>query len=173
MERCWTLSTSELRTIFKPNTDFCSGWLKWQNAEGEATCSIGFEFTRQPAPTFTVFYSAIRQEPQERQDLRYPIELVTAPCRYGGLRYWFICPATKNGLPCRRKVMKLYLLPGGAVYFACRYCYDLTYRSCQEHDARVDRLCKDPLLLHQMLEGRNWSNKFLALKAALQLRGGL
>jgi hypothetical protein len=30
---------------------------------------------------------------------------------------------------------------------------------------------KDPLLLHQMLEGRNWSDKLLAIKAALKRKG--
>lgn len=171
VERCWTLSTSELRTVFKPTTGFCSGRLEWRNAEGEATCSIGFEFSQQPSPTFTIFYSAIRQEPKEQQDLRYPIELVTAPCRFGGRRYWFICPAVKNGVPCRRKVMKLYLPPGQTIYFACRHCYELTYRSCQEHDGRLARLCKNPLLLQQMLESKKWSDQFRALKAAIKLHG--
>jgi len=119
----------------------------------------------------TVFYSAVHEDPQSRQDFRYPIDLATAPCRFGGLRYWFICPASKNGVPCWRRVVKLYL-PPGAVYFVCRHCHGLTYRSCQEHDARVDWLAKNPLLLQQMLEGKDgsWSKRFLALKAAFKLR---
>lgn len=49
----------------------------------------------------------------------------------------------------------------------------VTYPSCQEHDARVDLLCKDPLLLHQMLESLDWSDKFLAIKSAYKLKGYL
>ncbi len=170
VERCWTLSTSALREVLTPATGVCSGGLEWRTDEGKVRCSIGYEFNQQPVPTLTVFYSAIRQEPQERQNLRYPIELVTAPCHFGGLRYWFICPGVKSSAPCRRKVMKLYL-PPGTVDFACRHCYELTYRSCQKHDGRLDRLCKNPLLLQQMLEGKDWSKRFLALKAALKLHG--
>ena len=33
------------------------------------------------------------------------------------------------------------------------------------------RLCKNPALLQQMLEGKDWSKRFLALKAALKLHG--
>ena len=43
-------------------------------------------------------------------------------------RWWFICPATADGVPCGRRVKKLYL-PPGAVVFACRTCHDLTYPS--------------------------------------------
>ncbi len=167
VEQCWPLSTSALLEVLKPTVSFCPGRIEWRTDEGGVKCSVGFEFRQQPLPTLTVFYSAIRQDPQDRQDFRYPIELATAPCRFGGQRYWFICPAVKNEVPCRRRAVKLYL-PPGAVYFACRHCYELTYRSCQEHDGRLARLCKNPLLLHQMLEGRNWSDKLRAIKAVFK-----
>ena len=59
---------------------------------------------------------------------------------------------------CRRskvRVAKLYLPPGG-LYFGCRQCYRLTYRSAQEHDPRVSalfrRLRTEDLDLMAMLE---------------------
>src|SRR5262249_46565638 len=67
----------------------------------------------------------------EQQSLNYPIGLTSTVPRFGGLRWWFVCPLVVRGVPCRRRVGKLYL-PGNARYFGCRRCYDLTYTSCQE-----------------------------------------
>lgn len=50
---------------------------------------------------------------------------------FGGVRWWFTCPLTLSGVRCYRRVGKL-CLPPGAVYFGCRHCHHLTYRSCQE-----------------------------------------
>lgn len=46
------------------------------------------------------------------------IPLVTTPCNYGGIRYWFEC------LYCERRVGAIYLR---ADRFACRHCQFLTY----------------------------------------------
>ena len=172
VEECRSLWASKFHKwgVFKPSVGYASGSVEWKNSAGEVTSSLGYSFSQQPSPRLTLFYTLTRSATGEKQDLRYDIELASAACRYGGLRYWFICPLVKNSCPCRRRITKLYL-PSGGTYYGCRYCYNLTYESCQEHDARVGRLCKDPLLLHQMLEGRNWSDKFLAIKAAFKLRG--
>jgi len=58
----------------------------------------------------------------------------TAP-HFGGVRYWFLCP------DCKRRVGKLYK-PMDSYWFACRYCYNLTYKSCQTHNQRVDSVLK-------------------------------
>lgn len=50
----------------------------------------------------------------------YDITLVTTPCNYGGIRYWFEC------LFCKRRVGTIYLR---ADRFACRHCQFLTYES--------------------------------------------
>jgi hypothetical protein len=76
--------------------------------------------------------------------LRYPLDgvygeivdiirVVTTTTPWGSTRYWFQCPLSRNGIPCHRRVMKLYL-PPGAKYFGCRHCYELTYQSCQQKD---------------------------------------
>jgi hypothetical protein len=59
------------------------------------------------------------------------ISLITTPCNLGGVRYWFICPLSRNGLYCGRRTGTLYLASGGS-YFGCRYCYDLSYESRNE-----------------------------------------
>ena len=50
-------------------------------------------------------------------------------CNYGGRRPWFICPGVRSGVPCRRRVAKLY---GAGKLFLCRHCYDLAYDSQRE-----------------------------------------
>ena len=48
------------------------------------------------------------------------------PCRFGGLRAWFVCPGGVS--PCGRRVTKLYL---GGTYFLCQRCHGLGYQSQQ------------------------------------------
>jgi hypothetical protein len=48
--------------------------------------------------------------------------LLTTDCNFGGVRYWFGCPY------CSMRVGVLYLAPGD-VYFRCRHCNNLSYRS--------------------------------------------
>ena len=54
--------------------------------------------------------------------------LTTTTPRFGGLRYWLLCPR------CGRRVGKLYLVDR----WACRRCHKLSYQS--------QRLSKNPLL---------------------------
>lgn len=61
----------------------------------------------------------------ESGNLDYPVELQTTSCHYGGVRYWFTCPA----VGCGKRVAKLYL---GEKYFACRHCCQLAYHSQRE-----------------------------------------
>lgn len=76
---------------------------------------------------------------------RQTIELSSTNCNYGGLRYWFLCPAVKDEIYCGNRVTKLYLPPAGQ-YFGCRECYDLTYESCQKshkYDKIADHIPED------------------------------
>ena len=109
--------------------------------------------------------------------VNYRVELTTTPCNFAGKRYWFICPLVVDGIPCRRRVGKLYL-PPGEIYFGCRKCYNLTYRSCKEHDKRVDALIETPDALLALMRGNNpegFLNDLkglrLAVKAYTKLRG--
>ncbi|MBI3292177.1 MAG: hypothetical protein HYZ73_05135 [Elusimicrobia bacterium] len=166
------MSTSCFRDwgAFKPIVSFASGGIQWKNGVGEVTSSIGYSFTQNPSPRLTVFYTQTRPGTEEKRDLNYFIELATVPCRFGGFQYWFICPAVKNGVSCHRRVMKLYL-PPGAVYFACRCCYELTYRSCQEHDGRLAKLAKNPLAVYALMNSPNPRDQLKACKAALIAKG--
>jgi hypothetical protein len=101
----------------------------------------------------------------ERQDLRYPIFFTTTLTSWGSPRYWFICPLEG----CGRRAGVLYL-PPGCIYFGCRHCNDLTYKSCQEQhegEGRYRRFAANmqdefPGLtaadMHYVME--NWGNRF-------------
>lgn len=58
--------------------------------------------------------------------MRYSVPLNWTPCRFGGERPWFICPAKG----CQRRVAILY---SGSIY-ACRHCHQLAYTSQRETD---------------------------------------
>ena len=74
-------------------------------------------------------------------DYNHGVSLVTTPCNFGGVRYWFACPS------CGRRVGVLYLAPGD-VHFRCRHCNDLSYwsRNCSgmeslgETGRQIDKL---------------------------------
>lgn len=51
---------------------------------------------------------------------RQVVHLTETKCNFGGVRQWFKCPL------CNKRVGKLFLLRGK---YACRHCYDLTYKS--------------------------------------------
>lgn len=70
----------------------------------------------------------------------YALALVTTPCHYGGVRYWFLCP--QKG--CRSRVAKLYYVSN---LFACRTCHNLVYIHQQRHGSKYYDEFGRPLLL--------------------------
>lgn len=99
-----------------------SGTMRWRSFYGER--SIGFQVVSENNRRLLRLSYKAAGEP-----LEYDVELVTTPCNYGGVRYWFICPASRSGIPCRRRIAVLYAT---GPYFACRKCNDLAYQSQQE-----------------------------------------
>jgi hypothetical protein len=83
----------------------------------------------------------------------YPVTLVTTPCRFGGFRWWWLCPATG------RRVSKLYL-PNGGTQFLSRGpgAYRLAY--AVQHAGPMDRAHKRLARLHRKLgadyKGSDW-----------------
>jgi hypothetical protein len=54
------------------------------------------------------------------EPVRYEARIVRTPCRYGGCREWFLCPA------CARRCAVLYLV---SRRFLCRRCNGLAYET--------------------------------------------
>ncbi len=63
------------------------------------------------------------------------LSFTTSRLHFGGVRYWFICPN------CDKRVGKLFK-PKSERAFWCRHCYNLTYKSTQTHNHRVNLLVK-------------------------------
>ncbi|MHC4068562.1 MAG: hypothetical protein ACYS18_07675 [Planctomycetota bacterium] len=71
---------------------------------------------------FVILSYTVTDREGNKTDYDYEVSLVTTPCNFGGVRYWFAC------LSCGRRVAVLYLAPGD-VYFRCRHCNNLSYNS--------------------------------------------
>jgi len=82
-------------------------------------------------------YTSTRRSTGEKTECDYKVRLVTTPCHFGGVRWWFLCPLITNGVSCGRRVGTLYC-PPGATYYGCRHCYNLTYES--RNKPRLTRL---------------------------------
>jgi hypothetical protein len=109
-----------------------SGGISWKNCYGEESSSIGIVVSTFEDESFVHFYYTVTDRNSgEKTDYDYKVQLTTTPCNFGGVRYWFICPLSRNGVYCGRMVAKLYKAPG-ASYFGCRHCYDLSYESRNE-----------------------------------------
>jgi hypothetical protein len=81
------------------------------------------------------------QEADEIKDFETNIPLISAPCNFGGKRYWFACRMVRNGFCCDRKVGVLYRVGN---YFACRHCHRLTYESKNRGEFNVDSFVAKP-----------------------------
>lgn len=172
-ENCWRIDAKYLARYgyFQRSQ---SGLLMWKNKEGQTKCSIDVSSTIEKYHNLyeylTLKYSMENQSSKQSIDYDYNISLTTSKCNYGGIRYWLICPLCHSGIPCNRRVRKLYLPPGRR-YFGCRHCYNLTYRSQQGHDKSIDPYIKNPGLIQQLLNSENINKRLLACRAGLALFG--
>ena len=132
VEGCRSLDTAKLKqwNMLVPGTVNRTGSFQWGGASVSYRLTVGAD-----AGTLRLIY----QMPVLNADLDYPVRLVTTRCHLGGARWWFLCPLTKDGIRCGRRVRKLYQC---GRYFGCRTCHELTYRSRQESDARVYALAR-------------------------------
>jgi hypothetical protein len=70
-----------------------------------------------------------RYDQEEWQTVEEPVSIVWTSCHFGGSRPWFVCPGVVSGVPCGRRIGKIY---GQGRYFLCRHCYRLAYPSQRE-----------------------------------------
>jgi hypothetical protein len=133
-------------------------------ARTEQTSAIGLEVNTQADPPWVqLSYTFTKSE----EALDYLVRLTRTRPHFGGLRWWFVCPLSKNGVACGRRVSKLFLPPHGR-YFGCRHCHELTYTSCQQHDPRASALRQNPEALAALmanLKGASPAQLMLAIKA--------
>jgi hypothetical protein len=106
-------------------------WL-WKYPSGNSfTVNYLLDTVDQSCTFVRLWYSWVSTSKQAQESADYRVQLTATRPRFGGLRWWFICPLVVNGRPCNRRFGTLHL-PPQARYFGCRHCYNLTYTSCQE-----------------------------------------
>lgn len=109
---------------------YCASTLTWTRKLSGHKNSIGICVDTEELYV-KVNYTITDRNTGEKTDYDYKINLTTTHCNFGGVRYWFICPLSVNGVYCGRRTGTLYLASGGR-YFGCRRCYDLSYESRNE-----------------------------------------
>ena len=130
---CSAIDTTKFRAwgFLVPGTDR-AGTLQWtRGGEKEPHSTVSYHLRVGDADgTLRLMYTLV----STRESIDYPGRLVTTPCHFGGVRWWFVCPLARAGVGCGRRVRKLYL---SGRYFGCRQCHALTYTSTQQSDKRV------------------------------------
>jgi hypothetical protein len=109
-----------------------SGEITWsRDREVIATIRVRAEVDR------IVLNYRVRSGGEDWQPVNENVRVERVPCRYGGVRAYFICPGVVNGVACKRRMVKLY---GAGRYFLCRRCYCLAYE-CQ-NERPWDRIAR-------------------------------
>lgn len=105
------------------------GTITWSYGISEDKSSIGIEVTQGlegQQDYMRLHYTHTDYWTSEKTKMDYQVQLTTTPCNLGGVRYWFICPLSKSGRYCGRRVGVLYSI---GKWFGCRYCGDIAYQA--------------------------------------------
>ncbi len=170
VEDCLSFDAILLRRtgIFRsrPGTEYT---YQWRRSSG-SDCRMNYTVIEIPAVAMALGldYFVSDERSVTKQRMGYVVKVTSTGCRLGGRRFWLRCPLLRNGVPCDRKVLRLYLPPGGQM-FGCRHCHGLTYRSCQDHDQRVDDLARDPAAMKMALQSPDLKLASLGIRAYTRL----
>ena len=121
----------------------CAGDLQWTHA-GKEIASINW---RAESGSLVLSYRASIRD-GDWEDIAETVHIVRVPCRFGGMRPYFVCPGLVNGIVCGRRVAKLH---GSGRYFLCRHCCRLAHASQSED--RWDRMLRRANKIRQRLGG--------------------
>jgi hypothetical protein len=103
-----------------------SGQLNW-TLTSDRSSSVNFEaYLAIPAGYLRLDFVVREETTGSSRHVRQTIAFATTKPRFGGTRWWFICPVTGE------RVGRLHL-PPGATHFASRKAHGLIY-SCQSED---------------------------------------
>lgn len=120
--------------FLKRDFSYASGNIRW-TMNGEERSSIRFSIHRdnwntpQERAYIKLNYTHTSNSTGEKESMDYKIELDDTPCKYGGRRYWFICPLYKNQRYCGRRVGVIYSI---GKWFGCRHCGEIAYAKQME-----------------------------------------
>lgn len=111
--------------------------MTWSRRDGENKSSISFSAHKNNQDNHAKLvciklqYTHTDYWTGEKSDMNFKVLLTTTPCNYGGVRYWFICPLTKNDQYCGRRVGVLYSI---GKWFGCRHCGNIAYNSQRQSE---------------------------------------
>src|SRR5262249_20149350 len=123
VEACRTIDANRWtrKGFFKPHDVARPCRTEWTYGDGrKSSISFDVDMRSTERPSVRLYYSCRATATGEKEALDYRVFLTATGPRFGGLRWWFLCPLAG----CGRRVSKLHLPPGGR-YFGCRHCYDL------------------------------------------------
>lgn len=127
VEQCLSISASTFTDL---RHDFHSGRLTWNDGiTGDVLNTLKYSYYPEETTEPLLVLSYILRGDKVTE----PISFQKTTPHFGGSRWWFICPL------CSRRVGKLYLARA-RYYFACRHCYQLSYKSSQK--SRILRLLR-------------------------------
>jgi len=117
------LASPAVRKVFMPDTYQRGAW-SWLR-DSERIASLGYEadVTGDEA-RLTLAYTA------NGVSVRQSISLVQTRPRFGGWRWWFVCPLLFDR--GERRLVRAIFLPPGARYFGSRVGHGLNYQSQKE-----------------------------------------
>lgn len=130
-EHSRALSISWLKRQGAFNNGLTSGSVTWSYGSDSTKNSIGYIISIGGDDEYINLKYTFTNSDGSKQDMDYKIQLVSTHCNYGGKRYWFICPLTKEGRYCGRRVGVIYSI---GKYFGCRHCGEIAYRSQMQSD---------------------------------------
>ncbi len=153
-ERYWKKNTVEESRSFKMSDFHC---FLYRDCNGAYSATVGrFEFSG----TFVVKWNPSTPIVEFRygwkgdKSVETRFRLQSTPTNFDGIRWWFVCPLSTNGIPCNRRVSALYL-PHGARFFGCRTCHNLTYQSSRDRQAEKREYLRELLEnINRLMESR-------------------
>ncbi len=151
VERCLTLNINQLNRDSKGDSALRPGFIGSIDWSSGSKVSV---FTTAVDSLLVLQMSFVKDGETVSQDIF--VDYTDMP--KGGNRAWFRCPVTKNGVPCGRRVGRLYL-PSWGRFFACRHCYELAYGSQQEWANRKVKALLRSLVLEERLMRWNTGKK--------------
>jgi hypothetical protein len=152
------------------NALLVSGTMSWDRPDGEVLGTLKYSVIRNPVGvSICIPHQLIVRDGSIRLAEECLIPITTTRPYLGGRRFWFLCPALRDGTHCSRRVGRLYL-PPGQQSFACRHCHGLSYETAQQHDPRKYNLARDPTALGAALRSKDRRHASLGI-GALALLG--
>jgi hypothetical protein len=124
VESYWMLDVNQLseKGCLRPG---CSSTCQWTSGNEVFSIKLSAESER-----LHLRYK-VRVRGGEFEEVAEIIPIVRRHCRFGGSRFFFICPGRGDGSTCGRRTIKLHL---SCRYFLCRHCNQLAYSSQYEQE---------------------------------------